>query len=42
MGHTKNRCWKKNDKGPFAFTNFLEVLVNDEEAILTKLNDYVE
>ncbi len=38
MGHTKNRRWKKNGKGPFASTNFLKALVNDEEATLTKLN----
>jgi len=38
MGHTKNKCWRKNDKGPSAFTKFFEVLVNDEEATLAKLN----
>ncbi len=38
MGHTKNRCWKKNDKGPSTSANFLEVLINDEEATLTELN----
>jgi hypothetical protein len=38
MGHIEDRLWKKNGKGPFASTNFLEVLVNDEEATLTKLN----
>jgi hypothetical protein len=38
MGHTKDRCWKKNWKGSFAFMNFLEMLVNDEKATLTKLN----
>lgn len=35
---TKNRCWKKSTKGLSATTNFLEVLVNDEEAILFELN----
>jgi len=38
MGHIEDRFWKKNGKGPFASTNFLELLVNDEEATLTKLN----
>jgi hypothetical protein len=38
LGHTENRCWKKIAKGIVATTNFLEVLVNDEEATLSKLN----
>ncbi len=38
MGHTKDRCWKKNGKGPSACANFLKKLVNDEEATLIKLN----
>jgi hypothetical protein len=38
MGHTKDKCWEKNGEGPSTFMNFLEVLVNDEEAALTKLN----
>ncbi len=38
MGHTKDRCWKKNGKGPSISANFVKVLVNDEEATLTKLN----
>ncbi len=40
MGHTKNRHWKKNGKGPSAFANFLEMLVNDEEitCVLIELN----
>ncbi len=37
MWHIEDRCWKKNGKGPFTFVNFLEVLINDEEATLIKL-----
>jgi hypothetical protein len=33
---------EKNGKGPFTFVNFQEVLVNDEEATLTKLNQLFE
>jgi hypothetical protein len=36
--HIEEHCWKKNGKGPIAITNYLEVLVNDEEATLTELN----
>ncbi len=38
MGHTKDKCWKKNVKGPSTFANFLEVLVNEEKAMLVELN----
>jgi hypothetical protein len=38
LGHTKYRCWKKSTNGLFTTTNFLEVLVDDEEATLLKLN----
>jgi hypothetical protein len=38
MGHMEDNCWKKNDKGTFASTNFLEVMVNDEETTPTELN----
>jgi hypothetical protein len=38
LGHAEDRCRKKFAKGLFATTNFLEVLVDDEEAILSKLN----
>jgi hypothetical protein len=38
LGHTKERCWKKTTKGLHAPTNFLEVLVDDEEATLVELN----
>jgi hypothetical protein len=31
-------CWKKNEKGVATFVNYLEVLVNDGEATLAKLN----
>jgi hypothetical protein len=34
----EERCWKKTSKGLLATTNFLEVLVDDEEAILVELN----
>ncbi len=34
----KERCWKKIAKGLPATTNFLEVLVDDEESTLAKLN----
>jgi hypothetical protein len=37
LGHTKDKCWKKTTKGPATTTNFLEFLVNDEEATLLKL-----
>ncbi len=35
LGHTKDRCWRKSPKGLPASTNFFEVLVDDEEAILS-------
>lgn len=38
MGHIENMCWKKNNKGPFAFTVFFKVMVNDKETILVELN----
>jgi len=38
LGHTKDRCWKKSTKGLPATTNFLEVLVDDEEATMAELN----
>jgi hypothetical protein len=38
MGHSEDRCWKKDTKPSNYTTNYLEVLVNDEEATLTKLN----
>lgn len=38
LGHTEECCWKKNGRGFIAFANYLEVLVNDEEATLAKLN----
>ncbi len=38
MGHTKDRCSKKNGKGPPACANFLKMLMNDEKALLTELN----
>jgi hypothetical protein len=39
LGHSKDRCWKKKDTKPSNSTaNYLEVLVNDEEATLTELN----
>jgi hypothetical protein len=34
----EDRCWKNSAKGPITTTNFLEVLVNDEETTMSKLN----
>ncbi len=42
LNHTEDCCWKKNGKGPSATTNYLEVLINDEEATLTELNRLCE
>jgi hypothetical protein len=38
LGHTKEQCWKKNGRRLVAITNYLEVLVDDEETTLAKLN----
>jgi hypothetical protein len=38
LGHTDEMCWKKFAKGLLATMNFLEVLVDDEEATLIELN----
>jgi hypothetical protein len=39
LGHSEDHCWKKKNIKPSNCTaNYLEVLVNDEEATLTKLN----
>ncbi len=39
MGHSQDRCWrKKNTKPSNSTINYLEVLVNDEEATLNELN----
>jgi len=39
MGHSKDRCWRKKDSKPSnSIANYLEVLVNDEEAALNELN----
>ncbi len=40
LGHFEDRCWKKPKDGKFHFraTNFLEVLLNDEEATIQQLN----
>ena len=37
LGHSEDRCWKKpkDEKSPSGAANYLEVLVNDEEATLT-------
>jgi hypothetical protein len=38
MGHSKDCCWKNKDTKPSNSTaNYLEVLVNDEEATLNEL-----
>ncbi len=40
LGHSEDRCWKKPKDGRthFGATNFVEVLLNDEEATLQQLN----
>jgi hypothetical protein len=40
LGHSKDKCWKKPKDGNFhsRTTNFLEVLLNDEEATIQQLN----
>jgi len=40
LGHSKDRCWKKPKDGKphSGAANFLEVLLNDEEATLQQLN----
>jgi hypothetical protein len=39
LGHSEDHCWKKkNTKPSNSTTNYLEVLVNDEEATLIELN----
>jgi predicted aspartyl protease len=42
LGHSEDRCWKKSkdEKSPSGAANYLEVLVNDEEAILQQLNKF--
>ncbi len=40
LGHSKYKCWKKpkDGKSHSGVTNFLEVLLNDEEATIQQLN----
>jgi len=40
LGHSEDRCWKKSKDGKVhpGLANFLEVLLNDEEATLHQLN----
>ncbi len=39
LGYLENRCWRKKDIKPSnSTTNYLKVLVNDEEATLNELN----
>jgi hypothetical protein len=38
MGHIKDMCWKKNNKGPYAFAKFFKVMVNDKETTLVEFN----
>jgi hypothetical protein len=39
LGYLEDRCWNKKNIKPFNSTaNYLEVLVNDEEATMTELN----
>jgi hypothetical protein len=35
LGHTKEQCWKKKYSKPGIATNYLEVMINDEE--ITKI-----
>jgi len=38
LGHSKDQCWKKKDtKPPNSTPNYVEVLVNDEEATFREL-----
>jgi len=42
MGHSKDCCWRRKDTKPFnSTTNYIEVLVNDEEATLNEFNKFV-
>ncbi len=40
LGHSENKCWKKlkDGKSHSRVTNFLEILLNDEEATMQQLN----
>jgi hypothetical protein len=40
LNHLEDRCWKKpkDGKSHSGTTNFLEVLLNDEEATMQQLN----
>jgi hypothetical protein len=38
LGHLEDHYWKKDTKPSYRTTNYLDVLVNDEKATLTKLN----
>jgi len=40
LGHSENKCWKKpkDGKSHSGTVNFLEVLLNDEEATMQQLN----
>jgi hypothetical protein len=40
LGHSKDKCWKKpkDGKSHSGATNFLEVLLNDEEATIQQFN----
>ncbi len=44
LGHSEDRCWKKlkDGKSHSRATNFLEVLLNDEEATIQQLNKLCE
>ncbi len=44
LGHTEDRCWKKPKDGKVhsGAANFVEVLLNDEEATLQQLNKLCE
>ncbi len=44
LGHSKDICWKKTKDGKshFGATNFLEVLLNDEEATMQQCNNLMQ
>ncbi len=44
LGHSEDRCWRKPKDGKVQFgtTNYVEVLLNDEQAILQQLNRLCE
>ncbi len=43
LGHSKDKCWKKpkDETSHSRATNFLEMLLNDEEATIQQLNKLI-